>query len=189
VKLNLGCGRRPLAGWVNVDREALPGVDVVFDLETCAATPLPFEDDSFDEIAGIDLIEHVVNVLPLMAELWRVAKPGAVCRFALPYGSHDSAWEDPTHVRPYFVNSWSYFGQPNYFRADYGYRGDWRVDRVVLEVDVDGAPSEDEVMSMVMALRNVVVRQEVLLSAVKPARACDAGLRESAPVELRRRCV
>jgi SAM-dependent methyltransferase len=165
MKLNLGCGRNPIDGYINLDRAALPGVDVVHDLEQF---PLPFADDTFDEIIGIDLIEHVVNALGLMEELWRIAKPDAVCSFALPYGSSDDAWEDPTHVRPYFLNSWMYFAQPTYYRADYGYRGDWQIEHITLDVSCGG--TAEEVQAQVMALRNVVTRQVVDFRAVKPAR-------------------
>jgi hypothetical protein len=91
-----------------------------------------------------------------------------VCTFALPYGSSDDAWEDPTHVRPYFLNSWMYFAQPTYYRADYGYRGDWQPERIILDVACEG--DAVEVQQQVMALRNVVRRQIVELRAVKPAR-------------------
>jgi SAM-dependent methyltransferase len=186
VKLNLGCGRNPIDGYVNLDIHPGPGVDVVFDLNRCGLDRLPFPDDTFDEIIGIDLIEHIPNVLQMMAELYRVAKPGSRCGFSLPYGSSDDAWEDPTHVRPYFINSWAFFAQPTYFRADYGYRADWKLSRLVLEVD--GTPDDDEtVLAAVMTLRNVVKRQLVEMVAVKPPRPCDRDLMEMAPIELRRR--
>lgn len=174
MKLNLGCGRNPIDGYVNLDRAELPGVDVVADLNDCDYEPLPFNSDTFDEIIGIDLIEHIPNVLPLMQELWRIAKPDALCSFALPYGSSDDAWEDPTHVRPYFLNSWMYFAQPTYYRADYGYRGDWQPERIILEVTCAGDAAE--VHAQVMSLRNVVARQVVELRAVKPARQPDRSL-------------
>jgi len=167
VKLNLGCGRRPRDGWTNLDRCDLPGVDVVHDLED-HTRPLPFAGDTVAEILGVDLIEHIADPLALMQELWRVATPDAVCRFELPYGSSDDAWEDPTHVRPYFYNSWLFFAQPTYWRADYGYRGDWQPETLTLYVHLDtGHP---DVLGQVMALRNVVARQVVTLRAIKPAR-------------------
>jgi len=166
VKLNLGCGRNPKVGYVNLDRQALPGVQVVHDLEQF---PLPFDDSLFDEIIGIDLIEHINDALGLMQDLWRIATPDATCTFALPYGSSDDAWEDPTHVRPYFINSWSYFSQPFYYRADYGFRGDWQPETVQLDVTCEGT-TVDEIFAEVMALRNVVQRQTVTLRAMKPAR-------------------
>jgi SAM-dependent methyltransferase len=172
MKLNLGCGRNPIDGYVNLDRETLPGVDVVHDLESF---PLPFEDDTFDEVLGIDLIEHITDALGLMQELWRITKPDGVCSFALPYGSSDDAWEDPTHVRPYFLNSWSYFSQPFYYRADYGYRGDWQPETLQLDVTCAG-DTVDDIFSQVMALRNVVQRQTITMRAVKPARPCDQSL-------------
>lgn len=174
MKLNLGCGRNPVDGFVNLDRQALPGVDVVHDLEQF---PLPFDDDTFDEIMGIDLIEHITDALGLMEELYRIATPGAILQFALPYGSSDDAWEDPTHVRPYFIGSWMYFAQPTYYRADYGYRADWQTKAIQLEVTCDGTP--EEIRSQVMALRNVVTRQVVTLEAVKPARPADRSLWEN----------
>jgi SAM-dependent methyltransferase len=171
MKLNLGCGRNPIDGYVNLDRQQLPGVDIVHDLERL---PLPFLPDTFDEIIGIDLIEHITDALGLMQELWRIAKPDATCTFALPYGSSDDAWEDPTHVRPYFVNSWSYFSQPFYYRADYGYRGDWQPEELQLDVTCDG--TVDQILEQVTVLRNVVQRQVVTLRAVKPARPCEQSL-------------
>lgn len=166
MNLNLGCGRNPIDGYVNLDRSALPGVDVVHDLERF---PLPFDDDTFDEIIGIDLIEHITDALGLMQELWRIATPDATCTFALPYGSSDDAWEDPTHVRPYFVNSWAYFSQPFYYRADYNFTGDWQPETLQLDVTCGGCNVE-EILSKVMTFRNVVQRQIVTLRAVKPAR-------------------
>ena len=169
MKLHLGCGRLPREGWVNLDMTALPGVDVVFNLDDCGTTPLPFDDDTFDIIEGIDLIEHIREPLALMQELYRVAKPDAVCHFELPYGSSDDAWEDPTHRRPYFIGSWAYFGQPFYYRADYGFRADWSTERVELAMP-DPSPNQEELYEQVMLLRNCVARQAVSLRAVKPAR-------------------
>ena len=171
-RLNLGCGRNPIDGFVNLDRQNLPGVDVVHDLEQF---PLPFYDDTFDEILGVDLIEHVSNALGLMEELWRIAKPGALCTFILPYGSSDDAWEDPTHVRPYFVGSWRYFAQPIYYRADYGYRGDWECAELILEVS-DTSQSPDELMQDIQFMRNIVLRQEAHLVCQKPARPADPSM-------------
>lgn len=173
-RINLGCGRNPMDGWHNVDRARLPGVDENVDLEWF----IPWANDTIDEYVGIDLIEHIKNPLKLMERLWECAKPGARCRFELPYGSSDDAWEDPTHVRPYFLNSWIYFAQPTYYRADYGYRGDWQAVEIELHVR-PGVEAED-----VMFTRNTVLRQVVTLEAIKPARPCDQSLMQQAPIKL-----
>ena len=59
VRLHLGCGRDIMPGWVNVDHVALPGVDVIADLDACARTRLPFEDDSVGEIRMSHVLEHM----------------------------------------------------------------------------------------------------------------------------------
>lgn len=55
VRLWLGCNQRPRKGWVNVDLEPFPGVDVTADLEK----RWPWEDSSVDEVACADLPEHL----------------------------------------------------------------------------------------------------------------------------------
>ncbi len=168
MRLNLGCGRSPIPGWVNIDSTALPGVDVVADLESGS---LPFEDDSAVEISGSHVLEHIKSPLPLMQELHRIARPGALATFRVPYGSSDDADEDPTHVRRYFWGSWGYFSQPHYWRADYGYRGDWDLEDVVLIVSPDfNGKSWEETFRAVQERRNVVVEMVAKLRAVKPIR-------------------
>lgn len=186
TKLHLGCGRTHLDGWVNLDFVPSETVDVIANLDDCANSALPFPDDSFDEFLGSHLLEHIANPLPLMQELHRVAKAGAKAEFHMPYGSSDDAFEDPTHVRQYFVHSFGYFSQPFYWRADYGYRGDWRPERIVLHVSharYNGATPE-QIMNEVMLLRNVVHEMRVEMIAVKPIREPLRELQTVANVEI-----
>ena len=171
-RLNVGCGRDAKAGWVNLDAVELPGVDTVTDLELCRENPLPFEDDRFDEFLLSHVIEHVQNTLPLMQELHRIATPGARAVIRCPYGSSDDAFEDPTHVRQYFLNSFGYFSQPYYWRADYGYRGDWKVNKIELAVDqaTHEGMAAAEILDRVQSRRNVVREMVAELEAVKPIR-------------------
>jgi hypothetical protein len=53
LRLNLGCGHIPEAGYINVDMRELPNVDVLAE-----AGALPFEPGSVDEIYSAHLIEH-----------------------------------------------------------------------------------------------------------------------------------
>jgi SAM-dependent methyltransferase len=185
MKVHLGCGVDIRPGYVNVDRMPLEGVDVVADLDDRDKVTLPFDDDSVDEFLAIDLVEHIVYPLPMFQELWRCAKPGADFLTAMPYGTSDDAWEDPTHARPWYIGSWRYLSQPIYYRADYGYGADWEVERIVLDVDAPEA-SIDEIMGALQTLRNVVQRQHVQLKAVKPARPRDPELLVSPPVQIRK---
>ena len=170
--LNVGCGRNILPDAINLDSSALPGVDVVADLNKCKDEKLPLPDDSIDEFLLSHVIEHISTPLDLMQELHRIAKPGAVAKIRVPYGSSDDAFEDPTHVRQYFANSFRFFSQPAYWRADYNYRGDWEVKSLRLFVNRqgnEGLPVE-EVLLKINAVRNIVLEMVGELEAVKPLR-------------------
>lgn len=172
IRLHVGCGRTILEGWTNLDVTPLPGVDIVADLETCRQKPLPLEDNSVSEFLLSHVLEHIRDAMGLMQELYRVALPDAKMTVRIPYGSSDDAWEDPTHVQPYFLSSFLYFSQPAYWRADYGYRGDWQAHRVTLTVSGQRykGKTAPEIMHDVMHLRNIVQEMVVELSAIKPMR-------------------
>jgi predicted SAM-dependent methyltransferase len=80
--VNLGCGYRPLPGWVNLDMARGPAVDVVWDL----GRGLPFQPDSCSAIFS----EHVIEHLPksqgehLLRECYRVLQSGGVLRMSTP---------------------------------------------------------------------------------------------------------
>ena len=174
MKLNVGCGKdiREGADWLNLDSVALPGVDIVHDLETCATNRISQPDDSIEEFLLAHIIEHIRNVLPMMQELHRVAVPGAKMLIRCPYGSSDDAFEDPTHVRPYFANSFIYFSQPAYWRASYAYHGDWQPETVTLICRAEPCKglSSQQVLEKVNRERNVVTEMLAELRAVKPIR-------------------
>ena len=177
MKLNLGCGRSILPGWVNVDRSPLPGVDYATELDS-DRVHLDYPPSSVDEFLLSHVLEHIHKPLPLMQELWRLAKPGAIATIRTPYGSSDDAWEDPTHVRPMFPHSFGYYSQPFYWRADYQYRGDWRVKHIKLLVDrwCD--------MATIRTARNVVKEMIAVLEAVKPIREPKRELQESMNIQM-----
>jgi hypothetical protein len=186
LHLNLGCGRSPLPGWVNVDVTAMPGVDVVANLDTCRSVPLPFADNSVSELRMSHVLEHIADTLALMQELHRVAEPGATFTIRAPYGSSDDADEDPTHCRRLFVNSFAYFGQPAYWRADYGYRGDWTIEEATLFLrnNENEGLTADAIVRKVQQLRNVVAEMVVVLKAVKPIRPADQSLQSNPKVQI-----
>lgn len=184
MRLNLGCGRGIRTGWINVDHRPGPGVDHVLDLD---ADALPFADDTVTDVHASHVIEHLHHPLRLMQELWRVARPGAPAVFRTPYGSSDNADEDPTHVRRMFMQSWDYFAQPNYWRADYGYRGDWQPVRVRLVINPLLHDLErDEVLWALRYQRNVVREMVAELVAVKPARPPRRQLQQPPEIVLER---
>ena len=97
MKLNLGCGNKPLAGFVNHDvTKHRPEIDVVHDLNEL---PWPFEDESFERVAAISVLEHLRQTLLVsMDEIWRILKPDGVAVIKLPHWKHTITWEDLTHL-------------------------------------------------------------------------------------------
>lgn len=183
MKLNIGCGHDYKDGYVNLDSSRDVKADVYFDLESCSDNNrLPYDDNTFDEIFAAHILEHIHNILPLMEELYRVAKPECVFLIRTPYGASSSAFDDPTHVRFFFPTSLLYFGQPAYWRADYGYRGDWRVEEVGLFIpsalEERMRNSGVDLAFAVHHMNNVVNEQVAALIAVKPMRERDPELQE-----------
>lgn len=94
--VNLGSGQKPIAGAVNVDIVAMPGVDLVHDVDV---HPWPFADDTVDEVHALHLFEHVDDPLGFMAEAWRVLAVGGLLRLEVPHWKSQNAYTDPTHRR------------------------------------------------------------------------------------------
>jgi SAM-dependent methyltransferase len=169
-----------MEGWINLDRMALPGVDIVCDLDPGGQpVHIPLEDDSVDEFYASHFLEHISYPLPMMEELWRIAKHDALFTIKVPYGSSDGAWEDPTHVRAYFPESFNYFGQPYYHLADYGYRGDWinpGIDLILPDSPLRFETDLNVVEQTIKRERNRVNEIQAVLRAVKPIRPPDLSL-------------
>jgi len=108
--LYLGSGSRPVEQMVNLD--ILPGMkpDIVADLER----PLPFKDNSFEYIFSYMTLEHINNLLPLAEECWRVMKPNGRFDAHVPWWSSYRTWGDPTHVRAFNTQSFTFWQQKAY---------------------------------------------------------------------------
>ena len=78
-RLNVGCGRNIRRGWINLDSAALPGVDIVCDLDQMRRAPIPLPDDSVAEFLLSHVIEHLRDPLALMQELWRRGRCTRAC--------------------------------------------------------------------------------------------------------------
>ena len=106
MKLNLGVGREAREGWVNVDWQDYPGVNVRWDLNV---TPWPFNDGSFDEILAFDIMEHLTDFTSAMDECWRVLQPSGLMTIRGPMAGGPNHHDDPTHVRGFTERSLNYY--------------------------------------------------------------------------------
>ena len=106
MKLNLGAGLDIQAGWVNVDRQQRPGVDVVWDLDVL---PWPWTDGEATEIRALDILEHLDDMTATMDECWRVLQVGGMMRVRVPVAGGPNHYDDPTHKRGFTPNSFNYY--------------------------------------------------------------------------------
>ena len=76
--------------------------DIVWDLENL---PLPFEDNSFNEIHAYEVLEHTGSqgdykfFFAQFSDLWRILKPNGVLIGTVPMWNNPWAWGDPGHKR------------------------------------------------------------------------------------------
>jgi SAM-dependent methyltransferase len=108
TKLNLGCGRFPKPGFVNVDWVDTPGVDVVHDL---TRLPYPFEDGQFERIEADHVIEHLASVFDVMREFHRLLKPNGLLVLRVPHFSR--GFSHPEHRRG-FDATFPYYFDPSF---------------------------------------------------------------------------
>lgn len=123
--LDIGCGSNK-QGTHGVDIAPWPGVDAVVRL---GFEQLPFDDEFFGKVVSIHSIEHVPFVVyheragvwlrdypmvQLLKECHRVLKPGGMMEIlticaAGPHGVDPRAWEDPTHVSIWTLDTIKHF--------------------------------------------------------------------------------
>lgn len=111
-KLNMGCGKNILPGYLNRDIVDLPWVDKVYDFEKF---PYPFEDNEFDEIYCSHILEHMSDLWRVMEELFRIGKNGCKIKVRTPYFASPNAWWDYTHKRSFNTNTFNYFSKDCYY--------------------------------------------------------------------------
>jgi SAM-dependent methyltransferase len=115
--LDLGCATGDLGRYRPEDTEVY-GLEVnpalvaqaaayetvqVWDLDE--QTLLPFPDDYFDAVVAKDVLEHLQRPWLLLAEVWRVLRPGGVVLASVISYRSRRVWSDYTHVRGFTVHS------------------------------------------------------------------------------------
>jgi ubiquinone/menaquinone biosynthesis C-methylase UbiE len=131
MRLNLGSGKRPIDGYVNVDLVQFDHTDVVCDLN---AVPWPFDDESIEDIQAWHIFEHVTSAIDFMLECHRILQPGGRLIVVSPVYAHVSAFTDPTHRRFCTPETWDYWvpGTVYYEPAVYG-RADFAREEIRLD--------------------------------------------------------
>jgi len=108
VHIDLGGGLNPQPGCINIDKRALPTVDIIWDLEEI---PYPLPDECASLLIASHIVEHLKPWLfiDIMNEWWRLLKPLGRLMIATPYAGSKGFYQDPTHCNPCNEVTWAYF--------------------------------------------------------------------------------
>lgn len=121
LALDIGCGKKKQApGVIGIDRQPGSAADVLAEL---TRFPWPLRDSCADRIFLSHFLEHQPDVLRVMAEVRRVAKPGAEVLIVTPHYSSPDSYSDPTHFHHLGVHSFDYFVQDGFENFTYGSPG------------------------------------------------------------------
>lgn len=101
TRLNLGCGNKKLAGYVNIDQSEHCNPDLILDLEN---TPYPFKTSSVEEVVMDSVLEHLPSkpkdFFRIMREVYRIMQDGALLKVFCPHPFHRWQIVDFTHQKP-----------------------------------------------------------------------------------------
>src|SRR5437016_1278717 len=109
VRVDLGCGRRPVPGAIGLDAVRLPGVSVVARVD---APALPFRDQSIDRAFALNVLEHLDDLAAAMTEITRVLRVDGRLTVEVPYSAGVGAVADPTHRRQFTYTTFEHFAVP-----------------------------------------------------------------------------
>ncbi|MBI5554086.1 MAG: methyltransferase domain-containing protein [Candidatus Diapherotrites archaeon] len=131
--LDLGCGKTKTPGAIGVDREKLPGVDIVHDLNTY---PYPFKDNEFESLIARHCLSHLQDIRKTMEEIHRITQNGAEIKITVPYYTSKDYYSDWTHLHPFTEHSFKYFTEE--FLYNYYSRARFKVQKVQFNYSATG---------------------------------------------------
>jgi len=119
--LDIGCGKnKQEPGAIGLDRQPGSDADVFCEL---THFPWPTRDNCADKVYLSHFLEHQPDILRAMAEVHRIAKPGAEVVVETPHYSSPGSFTDPTHLVHLGFHSFDYFVQDSFENFTYGAGG------------------------------------------------------------------
>jgi predicted SAM-dependent methyltransferase len=142
MRLDIGCGNHKDPGWFGIDIQALPGVDLVHDLNV---HPWPLGSGTIGQAKAWHICEHIPKVsvtelgtrrpfIEFMDEIWRILRVGSILDIESPYGSSAGFIHDPTHVNQIDELTFEHF-DPTYPRFKVYQPRPWRIMQLSWTVD------------------------------------------------------
>lgn len=105
--LDVGCGdnkKHPEAVGIDFCPESC--ADVIHDLNIF---PYPFNDNEFDLVYMVSILEHLDNVYKTMEEIFRITRAGGKVIIFGPTRFSSALYDDPEHKRAFTLKSFDYF--------------------------------------------------------------------------------
>jgi len=104
MKLEIGCGATPREGYRGVDMQDF-GQEFVYDVRR----PIPFDDESVDEIYCSHFLEHLDqdNVVKFLKQCHRMLKKGGQLWIIVPHRDNEKAyviWHKTFYNKYTFIN-------------------------------------------------------------------------------------
>ena len=105
--IDIGCGRKKIAGSVGIDTSTMSDADIFLDLNSDS---LPFDDESVDFAYSSHTLEHLSKdgFFNVMREVYRVLKPGGQFNVVVPYFTVQSNFANPFHNNDLCFNEHSF---------------------------------------------------------------------------------
>lgn len=111
-------GMDPSAACIEVAKSHAEEMGLTIDYHVGLGETLPFEDDSFDVVVCVDVLEHVQSVAATVTEISRVMQPGGLFCFDTINRTWQSRWlmiwllEDVLRQIPRGIHDWHQFVPP-----------------------------------------------------------------------------
>jgi SAM-dependent methyltransferase len=106
--IDLGCGTRPYEADILGTADAYVGIDwgnslhgTHADVIADVARPLPIRDGAADCVVTFDVLEHVAEPACMLAECWRILRPGGLLMISVPFQwwVHEAPWDFYRYTR------------------------------------------------------------------------------------------
>jgi SAM-dependent methyltransferase len=142
--LELGAGLNPRfienGEVIHLDKFKLPDIEIVLDLNRLSSLfgsmKLPFKDSCFNEVWAYDILEHIIDVIPVIDEIHRVLKPGGLLKIHTSNYKFPNAFRDPSHYHFFTLESFDYWDPTTPIGQKYGFYSSNRFK--IIERKLDG---------------------------------------------------
>jgi len=125
-KLNLGCGKKHLPGFINIDIKQ--PADLILNL---GIDEFPYFDGTIKLVTCEGLLEQIKNLTFLMNEVHRVLEPNGIFQGYVPNARCQTAFQDPETKRFFNKETFTYFqlneSHYNKYGKEYGYLP-WKIE-------------------------------------------------------------